>query len=486
MLSKSIQDRHFTDFLAPPSSNRGTHSTSRACKHKVKREVVDNPILKKQQCLSNDTRSSIRGDFETKLIRLNENQTQQVKLRQEEQELLEQLKSNEFQSYKYDGVTYVSSEGVVDKDGEGVKSARPFITGEKIGDYEGELVYRMPDHLNRSKPNKYVVFKLSNDLSAFRPVRGQQVLQQKRCTITPMTQDRFIIWSNCLIENTDIEIGRNGTNNFCYLNHAKQANVGLTPHPTKCYIPWDKRHDISIEVSALEDIPSHTEMLFNYDKERQIDDRGFKYYSPETSTLTCQHKKRIAEQLNEASSHQLMLYAPKLAKKPKYPRKQIHTLLSKRFKPTQKKQPTLPISATPSCKHVELTKTNPINQSNSDPMFEKLIQDAEMDGVSRETIFCTSNRKFKAPQNLWNRYSRTWNKMQKKKILNRRDLMNLNIALKSKAKASCKHKPTWKKIYHTSRVFAHIGGFDIKLLSRLTPHYLSAFFARCDTTRDKE
>ncbi|GAA4649597.1 hypothetical protein GCM10023116_18710 [Kistimonas scapharcae] len=144
---------------------------------------------------------------------------------------------------------------------------------------------------------KYVVFKLSNDLSAFQQVRRLQGSQQTPCKIIPMKNDRYIAWSNRWIENTDIEIGRNGSNNLRYLNHSKRANVHLISHPFERYIPWEMRHGLSIEVFAIHDIRCGTEALFDYDPKTK--DKYIKFYLATVSALDPLHKIRIAEQLNK-------------------------------------------------------------------------------------------------------------------------------------------------------------------------------------------
>ncbi|WP_211831191.1 SET domain-containing protein-lysine N-methyltransferase [Kistimonas asteriae] len=423
MQIKPIPDRHLTDCLDDvPLNTYETPSPHPSRKSKVKVEAVDRKIPRKQlaptPCCHN--RFVASGPFEQTLLQLDENKKQQVRLKEEENELVESLKSAAFNHYSYDGDTFLRDYGVVDPEGKGVISARFFANGKKVGDYEGELVYRIPDPFDHSKPQKYIVFKLSNDLSAFQPVRRQQSLQQQKCAIIPMQNDRYIAWSNRWIENTDIEIGRNGSKNMRYLNHSKQANVRLLPHPVERYILWENRHSLSIEVLAIDDIKYGTEIVFDY--EPRTKNKDIKFHLPTVSKLTCLHKETITDQLNKASNHQLALTFPKVAKvtTPKHLTKKQNNPTKKPPPPTKPHKKTL-LVLPPSSQSVKRKKaTAMLRQRNAyDPILEKLIQAAQKAGVSEKIIFCTSNKDFKIPHRLWNTYCITWNKMYKQMPLNK-------------------------------------------------------------------
>ncbi|GAA4649591.1 hypothetical protein GCM10023116_18650 [Kistimonas scapharcae] len=154
------RDRHFMDFLrAHLPSTLESPATKPTFAANVKVDIVDNQTLSTplSPAPSSNVASKTISDFEQVLQLLDENRYDQIRLKQEEEEHVDSLKSPRFQHYGYDGNTYVSDEGVVDTEGKGVKCARHFAKGEKVGDYEGELVYRIPDHLDHSRPKKYLI-----------------------------------------------------------------------------------------------------------------------------------------------------------------------------------------------------------------------------------------------------------------------------------------------------------------------------------------
>ncbi|WP_345195613.1 hypothetical protein [Kistimonas scapharcae] len=178
---------------------------------------------------------------------------------------------------------------------------------------------------------------------------------------------------------------------------------------------------------------------------------------------------------------------PKSVATPKNPIKQHEKHKRKHFTPTtpHEKKPTDQLS--PSRKYANSPQTTAISQCNTqDQRLQKLLWHAKKAGVSEEMIFCTSNKRFKVPQKLWNTYSITWNKLLRQRTLNKKDLINLSKALTSKKKKSFCRDSTWKKIYHTSIVLAHRGGWGEHFIHQLTPQYLSLFFTRGDTAGNQK
>ncbi|WP_066014179.1 SET domain-containing protein-lysine N-methyltransferase [Endozoicomonas atrinae] len=249
-----------------------------------------------------------------------------------------------------------------DEEEEGCFADKDIKTDEKIGEYQGDIVFRKP-----TSGEEFIAFKMEKETEE----------------VIFLEEDKYVAWTNVFLEGTHYEIGISGTTRLNKLNHSPKPNCALWVLIDGKYkdkespeIPWEKLDQLRIDVQAITDISAGQELFFDYRAESKKQPINF-----DINLVG----KPTTEQILEARSALKKSRYPSESKKSKMTQPDVEKSFNQQFKKLSDESKML------------------YNVNKANKGFCKILHKAVEKGVPLKSMLAMSIEEFETDdKDLWN------------------------------------------------------------------------------------